>query len=140
MAETYTFTATGGVIRGSDNAVIPTDATLPDWRDYEAWAATAGNVTAVYVAPVAKPSTVIGFVAFTELFTAAEQAAIFDASVAWQVRMFVAQATSAGPSLDLVDSRIIAGVNSLVSLLPSAVNFTAARAAQVLANQAPPIS
>lgn len=108
-----------------------------DLADYEA---------ALDAPPAAPTSNIIGFIAFCALFTPAEQAALFNpegqspalaVETVTEINMLVTEATSAGPSLDLMDPRIVAGVNALVTLLPTSVAFTAARASAVLANQAP---
>ncbi len=129
----YTLTSGTSVVRNSDKAVIPDDPTLFDWQQFQTWLA-AGNTADPYVAPVVVPSTIIGFIAFTALFTATEQQALFGSSVNWQVQMLIAEATSAGPLLDLADPRIFAGVNAMVAL----GILTTARATAILANQAPP--
>lgn len=105
-----------------------------------AWIA-AGNEPTPYTPPPAPPQT-LTFLQFMALFTAAEQAAIVNSSDT-QTKLFLLMATGAG-NLQLNNSEVIAGVNYLASG-PSATPpgpglITAARAAQVLASQAPPSS
>lgn len=48
--ETYTLTATGGIVRNSDGAHIPADEANADYRAFLAWEAS-GKTAAPYVAP-----------------------------------------------------------------------------------------
>lgn len=137
MTETYAFTASGGVQRGSDGAFIPNDPMNADWQKYEIWLA-AGNTVAPYVAPPAPPPT-LTFLQFMALFTAAEQTAIF-ASTDTQTKMFVTMAAGSG-GLQLTNSEVITGINYLATATtatpPGPGLITAARAAQILANDPP---
>jgi hypothetical protein len=115
--------------------VIPDDPGNADWQAFQAFLA-AGGTPDPAPTPSAAPSNVIGYIAFTALFSSTEQAALFSPTATAQVRMLVSEAISAGPSLDLDDPRIIAGVNTMVTL----GILTQARAAQILAGTAPPVN
>ncbi|MGD0026114.1 MAG: hypothetical protein ABSC37_16100 [Xanthobacteraceae bacterium] len=94
-----------------------------------------------YTAPPAPPPT-LTFLQFMALFTAAEQAAIVNSSDT-QSKIFLLMATGAG-TLQLDNPEVIAGVNYLATAStatpPGPGLITAARAAQILANQTPPAS
>jgi hypothetical protein len=79
------------------------------------------------------------FLQFIALFTAAEQSAIVAAADP-QTRLFTMMAIGAG-GIDLSNSQVIAGVNYLATATnatpPGPGLITAARAAQILANQPP---
>lgn len=102
-----------------------------------AWIA-GGNAPAAYVAPPA-PVPTLTFLQFMALFTSAEQTAIF-ASNDTQTKMFITMAAGSG-GLQLTNGEVIAGVNYLASgasaTPPGPALITAARAAQILAGQAP---
>ena len=51
MSETYRFTSSGDLIRGSDGALIPINPANTDYAAYLRWAAIASNAAAPYVAP-----------------------------------------------------------------------------------------
>lgn len=115
------------------------DLRVPNFHGNQvnAWIA-AGNAPAAYVAPPA-PVPTLTFLQFMALFTSAEQDAIF-ASNDTQTKMFVTMAAGSG-GLQLTNSEVIAGVNYLASgpaaTPPGPALITAARAAQILAGQAP---
>lgn len=49
MTETYQINPGGGVIRGSDGAMVPPDPANADWQRYLAWVAQ-GNVASAAAA------------------------------------------------------------------------------------------
>lgn len=112
------------------------------------WQQDGSIAPSAYVAPPVT-SNIIGFINFTDLFTQAEALAIsypdglspaLPVQTIAQIKLIGMQASSAGPALDLMDPRVIAGVQALTQLLPASVGFTSERAAAVLANQPPPTS
>lgn len=137
---TYTLTVGTAVMRDVDHTCIPDDPRNADWQAYQAWLA-AGNVPTPYTPPPA-PVPTLTFLQFMALFTRTEQAAIATSSDT-QTKLLLLMATGAG-SVTLNNPEVIAGVNYLAT--PSTATppgpglITAARAAQVLANQAPPTS
>ncbi len=136
----YTLTSSASVIRDADGAVIPADPRNVDWQAYEVWLA-AGNVPAPYEAPPPALPT-LGFLQFMTLFTPAEQAAIVSSGDT-QTKLFLLMAAGAG-TLPLDNAEVVAGVNYLATPTgatpPGPGLITAVRAAQILANQAPPAS
>jgi hypothetical protein len=84
----------------------------------------------------------LNFLQFIALFTTAEQDAIF-ASNDTQTKMFIAMAAgaSASPGLQLTNAEVISGINYLATATtaspPGPGLITAARAAAILAGQAP---
>lgn len=93
--------------------------------------ATCQGIITSYVVP-ADPPKPMAFIDFLNLFTAAEQAAIVNATDT-NVKVFVLQAVGQG-TISFIDPRLKAGLDYLVaqSLL------TAAREAQILAGQPHP--
>ncbi len=106
-------------------------------QDYAAWLA-AGNQPA-QATVVTRPPPVLTFLQFMALFTSAEQTAIINSSDA-QTKMFVIMAAGSG-GLQLANAQIIAGVNYLATATtaspPGPGLITSARAAQILAGEAP---
>ena len=91
----------------------------------------AGSVFTPVTPPVVYQTLGLDFIAFFNLFTSAEQAAVIG-SADITAKMFTAQAEGA-PQIDLTDPRVIAGVNYLAS-----INLISpARAAKILTG-APP--
>ena len=135
---TYTLTAGTGVIRDADHALIPSDPRNADWQTYQAWIA-AGNVPTPYAASPPPPPT-LSFLQFMALFTPAEQVAIVSSGDT-QTKLFLLMAAGAG-TLQLDNSEVVGGVNYLATPTgatpPGPGLITALRAAQILANQAPP--
>ena len=113
----------------------PTDHTA--WRiDFDPAATdaqrqAAQQLVAGWTGPAATPAPVT-FLGFLALFTAAEQAAIV-ATTDPRIRLFCLMAAGA-TFVNLMDPRVIAGAQ----LLESLGLLRAGRAAQVLAEQAPP--
>lgn len=136
----YTLTSGTTVIRDADDACIPPDPRNADWQAYEAWLAAGNRPNPAPQLPA--PPLTLTFLKFMALFSAAEQAAIANSSDT-QTRLFLLMATGAG-ALDLSSVEVIAGVNYLAatpaSTPPGPGLITAARAAQILANQPPPAS
>ncbi|MEI9917108.1 MAG: hypothetical protein WDN29_16395 [Methylovirgula sp.] len=106
MAQTYTLTASGGVVRGSDGAFIPNDPMNADWQAYEVWVA-AGNAAAPYVPPPAPvPSSISRRQFFQQLATQ---------GIITQAEALAAVQTGAIPT----------ELSTLVSALPAAAQFAA---------------
>jgi hypothetical protein len=133
----YTLTTGTSVTRDADGAGIPDDPRNADWQAYQAWLA-AGDMPNPYVAPPAPPPT-LSFLQFMALFTSAEQDAIVN-SADTQTKLFMMMATGSG-GLQLTNPEVVGGVNYLASTStvtpPGPGLITAARAAQILAGQAP---
>lgn len=138
---TYTLTSGTSVIRDADGAFIPDDPRNADWQAYQVWLA-AGNTPIPYTPPPPPPPPTLTFLQFMALFTANEQAAIV-ASNDTQTKLFLLMATGAG-TVTLNNPEVIAGVNYLATSAtatpPGPGLITSARAAQILANQAPAAS
>lgn len=106
MAETYTLTAAGGVVRGSDGAYIPNDPGNADWQQYEIWLA-AGNTPTPYTPPTpAAPQSISRRQFFQQLAVQ---------GIITQAEALAAVQTGAIPS----------EMATLVSALPAADQFAA---------------
>lgn len=129
------------VVRDADGAHIPPDPRNVDFAQYLAWLAVPNTPTPAAsnpVSPFASAPT-LTFLQFMALFTAAEQAAIVNATDT-QTRLFLLMATGVG-QLQLSDPEVIAGVNYLAaapsSTPPGPGLIASPRVAQILANTAP---
>src|SRR5579859_4200261 len=101
----YTLTNSTTIIRDSDGACIPNDLGNTDYQNYLKWV-EAGNTPTPYVAPVVPPPP-ISFLAFMNLFTPTEQAALVN-STDTQVKLFILMASGAG-TIDLKNAEVIQG-------------------------------
>ena len=142
MANTYQFLDPNNscVARSGDGAAIPWGSVGPLDQDsyvWRIWVADGSPTPSAYVAPPPSPPT-LTFLQFMALFTSEEQDAIVN-STDTQTKLFLMMATGAG-TITLDNSEVIDGLGYLASSSPGPGLITAARAVQILANEAPPTS
>jgi hypothetical protein len=126
----------GSQVMASDQFQIGDQKYPPGWLITASAAdiAAAGITVQTVADPPHPPVTVLGSLAFRQLFTATERQAITQAAQTnTQLRVFIDDESSAG-TVDLINPEVTTGIAMLVS----AGLLTQDRANQVLAGASPP--